>query len=130
MKPRSNIVIAYTLAGLFALFNVGLPIVLFVCPMMSNGQVCDCNTTSTDQVSITYEHGNCCNHKVVAERNTIPFLSSSKYQSPGSGVIFVLSSGMAPCVQPAHELLIARVSNTGPPVPANPKYILSSALLI
>ena len=130
MRTRSNIVVAYALAGLFTLFNVGLPIVLFVCPMMSNGQVCDCNNTPSDGLAISYEGSNCCSHTVVAERNTIPFLGASKYHSPTAEIILVLSTDFAPIAANVQPQLSGFTANTGPPVSANPIYILSSSLLI
>jgi hypothetical protein len=130
MRTRSNIVVAYALAGLFTLFNVGLPIVLFVCPMMSDGQVCTCNTDKSAGLTISYEGSNCCSHTVVAERNTIPFLSASQYHSPTAEVILVLSTDFTPTSADAQPQLAAFTANTGPPVSTNPIYILSSSLLI
>ena len=130
MKDRANIFVAYTLAGLFTLFNVGLPIVLFVCPMMSNGQVCECNKTQSDGLAISYPMGDCCSHTVVAERNTTPFLSAAKYQAPGSEVVLVLTSLALPPLNTTRPAQFDNSSNTGPPSPATPLYLLSSSLLI
>jgi hypothetical protein len=130
MKSRTNIFVAYALAGVFTLFNVGLPIILFVCPMMSAGQICNCNKAQTDGPAVSYPTGECCSHTIVAERNTTPFLSSIKFQVPASEVVLVLSSIMLPSTNPAHLSQLDNVSNTGPPPPAAPIYILSSSLLI
>ena len=130
MKSRTKIIVAFTLAGLFTLFNVGLPIVLFVCPMMSGGQVCDCNMVQHDGLAISYPMGGCCSHAVVAERNTIPFLGAEKYQAPASEVVLVLSSAAIPSINPAHTAQCDNSSNTGPPPAAAPLYLLSSSLLI
>jgi hypothetical protein len=130
MRSRTNIFVAYTLTGLFTLFNVGLPVVLFVCPMMSGGQVCECNMVQHGGLTISYPMGGCCSHAVVAERNTIPFLSSEKYQSPTSEIVFVLSSVELPSIDPAQTVQFANSSNTGPPHAAAPLYLLSSSLLI
>lgn len=130
MKSRTTIVVAYALAGLFTLFNVGLPIVMFVCPMMSDGQVCDCNSAPSEGLSISFEGANCCSHVVVAERNTMPFLGSAKYQVPAAEVVLVLSAMTMPIADPAHPEQFHYASDTGPPVSPNPIYLLSSALLI
>jgi hypothetical protein len=130
MKSRTNIFVAYTLAGLFTVFNVGLPIVLFVCPMMSDGQVCDCAEVQSDGLAISYPMGECCSHTIVAERNTTPFLSSAKYQAPASEVVLVLSSIAMPSINPARTAQPDNSSNTGPPPATAPIYLLSSSLLI
>jgi hypothetical protein len=130
MKSRTNIFIAYALAGLFTVFNVGLPIVLFVCPMMSGGQVCDCSKVPNNGVAISYTIGECCTHTVVAERNTIPFLSAANYHAPFSEVVLVLSSIVLPSINPAHPAQLDLSSNTGPPFATAPIYLLSSSLLI
>ena len=130
MKSRTNIFVAYFLAGLFTVFNVGLPIVLFVCPMMSEGQVCDCNKVQNDGLAISYPAGECCSHTIAAERNTTPFLSSAKYQAPASEVVLVLSSMALPSINLAYPAQLDISSNTGPPPTTTPIYLLSSALLI
>ena len=130
MKSRTNIFVAYALAGVFAVFNVGLPIILFMCPMMSAGQVCNCNKAQTDGLTISYPTGDCCSHTIIAERNTTPFLSSIKYQAPAPEVVLVLSSIALPSGNPAHLAHLDNSSNTGPPLPTAPIYILSSSLLI
>jgi hypothetical protein len=130
MKSRTNIVVAYSLAALFTVFNVGLPIVLFVCPMMSGGQVCDCNKVHNDGLAISYPIGECCQHSIVADRNTVPFLSSTKYQAPGSEVVLALSSTSLPAMNLAHPAQFDYSLNTGPPPSAAPIYLLSSSFLI
>jgi len=130
MKPRTNIVVAFALAGLFTLFNVGLPIILFVCPMMNGAGVCDCSNNETGGLVISYPSGECCNHAVVAERNTIPFLNSSKYQAPSSEVVLVLSCATPASIEGGLTAQIDNSFNTGPPPGAAPIYLLTSTLLI
>ena len=130
MKSRTNIVVAYTLAGLFTVFNVGLPIVIFVCPMMSSGHVCECNKARGDGLTVSYPMGECCSHSVVAERNTTPFLSSAKYQVPTSDVVLALSAMVVPSSNPVHLVHPDNTFNTGPPPAAAPIYLLSSSFLI
>jgi hypothetical protein len=98
--------------------------------MMNDGQVCDCNKVQNDGLTVSYPMGDCCNHTIVAERNTTPFLSSAKYQAPASEVVFVLSSISLPTIDPAQTAQFDNSSNTGPPPAAAPLYLLSSSLLI
>jgi hypothetical protein len=130
MRSKTNIVVAFALAGFFTVFNVGLPIVLFVCPMMSDGQVCDCKPMSTDTPAFTYEAGSCCTHTVIAERNTIPFLGAAKFQTPSAEVVLVLSPEASLTVEQSQLVPAGVASDTGPPGSVNPIYIITSALLI
>jgi hypothetical protein len=132
MKKQTKQLTAYLLAGLFTVFNVGLPIALFVCPMMSgDAGTCDCHPAQCAGLAISYPQGDCCNHSVLAERNTTPFLSASKYQAPASEIVLVLS---AAATTSTNTLLLSQHllsnSDAGPPVSSPPIYLLSSALII
>jgi hypothetical protein len=131
MKKQTKQLTAYLLAGLFTVFNVGLPIALFVCPMMSgDAGTCDCHPAQCAGLAISYPQGDCCNHSVLAERNTTPFLSASKYQAPASEIVLVLSA----TTTSTNTLLLSQHllsnSDSGPPVSSPPIYLLSSALII
>jgi len=131
MKKQTHKITAYLLAGFFTVFNVGLPIVLFVCPMMSNGTgVCECAEIHHDGLAISYPGGSCCNHSILAERNTTPFLSASKYQVPASEIVLMLSEATAPTSTYQIPPQILSYSDSGPPVSSTPLYILSATLLI
>ena len=128
---RLNILIASMLAGLFTIFNVGLPIALYVCPMMANERcTCSCTKPSANQPVLTYVHTSCCNHSVLAERNTIPFLGSHRYVPPPSEVMFVLTFGTPWTAQQPFQLSSLAISDPGPPASEIPLYLLSSSLLI
>ena len=130
-RSQKNIYLAYTLAGLFTLFNVGLPIVTYVCPMMSGGKsTCDCRVPVSKQIAFTYQRGDCCGTRVLAERNTNPFLSVAKYQTPCSEVVLVFSANTMHAATCPQMYPLAFSADTGPPVPAEPLYLLSSSLLI
>ena len=130
MRSRSQIFTQYALAGLFTLFNVGLPIVQYVCPMMRDGGTCECKTVTSKEPALSFPQGDCCNSHVLAERNTTPFLGSGKELAPGMEKMFVLSltaPGLSQSSQIFQTLLPA---DTGPPRSPNSVYLLSSPLLI
>jgi hypothetical protein len=128
---RLNIFIGSFLAGLFFVFNVGLPIVLFVCPMMADAQCpCSCSQPTSDGPSYTYLHSSCCNTSVLAERNTIPFLGSQKYEPPHSEVILQLAVRYQCTSELPDDSGFMTVPDLGPPGPDIPRYLLSSSFLI
>ena len=130
-RRHLNIFVASALAGLFAIFNVGLPFAMYVCPMMANERcTCTCSPPTTDGPVLTYVHTSCCNNSVLAERNTVPFLGTLKYEPPQPEVAFVLSSSSPWIAQQTHHISILAVENVGPPSPDTPLYLLSSSLLI
>jgi hypothetical protein len=128
---RLNIFIGSLLAGLFFIFNVGLPIVLFVCPMMADAQcACSCSKPTSDGPAYTYVHTSCCNTSVLADRNTIPFLGSQKYEPPHSEVIFQLAVRCQYASELPGDSGLMTVPDIGPPGPNIPRYLLSSSFLI
>ena len=129
-KP-STIFIASALAGLFTIFNVGLPFVLYVCPMMAGGRcTCTCSQPTSEGPALTYVHTGCCNNQVVAERNTTPFLGTDKYQSHHFAVEFVLTAKSHSPWQTIQSVRFLAFSDSGPPPSDTPLYLLSSSLLI
>jgi hypothetical protein len=77
-----NILISFLMVLVFTTFNVGIPVVAYVCPMMSvNNPHCDMMPPATHgALSYTSEIPNCCAGHVVAERNTTPYLSTEHYK--------------------------------------------------
>jgi hypothetical protein len=76
-KSKLNIVASLLLLAAFSTFNVGIPIVTYLCPMMSMENSC-CEMippANHGTLSITSEIPNCCTSHIVAERNTTPYLS-------------------------------------------------------
>jgi hypothetical protein len=128
---RTNIVLASALVAIFMVFNVGLPIALYVCPMMASQQCkCTCSETSGTGPSYTYVHTPCCTSSLIAERNTVPFLGSQKYDPPHTELALLVSSGDLVASQQLLQSAIALNTDSGPPHSAVPLYILSSSLLI
>lgn len=71
---------ALLLAGVFCLFNVGLPIVVASCPMAEmskTGRACACTTTDTPYQSAKVSSSSCCKSLIAAERNTNEFLQAA-----------------------------------------------------
>jgi hypothetical protein len=130
-RKHLNIFVASALTSLFVIFNIGLPFALYVCPMMANERcTCSCAPPTTDGPVLTYVHTSCCNNNVLAERNTVPFLGTVKYEAPHSEIVFALSSSSPWAAQQQHHINILAVTEIGPPRPDTPLYLLSSSLLI
>lgn len=128
---RFNILIASTLAAFFVVFNVGLPIALYVCPMMANERCTGaCSLPATDGVALTFVHTSCCNHSVLAERNTVPFLGATKYEPPHAETMLVLTSAGQWAGQQAFRLDLLAMADTGPPPSDTPLYLFSASLLL
>ena len=75
-NKRINKLSAFFFAGVFALFNIGIPVVLASCPMgsMSSSVKCDGCADQTSGESISkFADMSCCATKIVADRNTTEF---------------------------------------------------------
>ncbi len=123
-------VIRATLAVVILVFNTGIPVTMYLCPMMSaENPTCSMSVPSFgDTPSITKQIPSCCAKYIVAERDSTPYLKSENHQAPDlSGAIAAidiptsLNEGYA---QPVRWL------DTGPPRSSPPLYLLTSTLLI
>jgi hypothetical protein len=67
---------------MFTLFNVGIPIATSLCPMMNDGSKhCDMLPPAIHGVlSLTSEIPDCCTSRIIAERNTTPYLSIEQFK--------------------------------------------------
>jgi hypothetical protein len=74
--------VALTLAGVFAVFNIGLPIVLYACPMMqqsSSTAACCINQSIQRGASIQISTDrSCCKTVYAADRNKTEFLQGKE----------------------------------------------------
>jgi hypothetical protein len=81
MKHRNlNILISSGLILAFTTFNVGIPIVKYLCPMMSRGNP-NCEMippANNNALSFASEMTDCCAGHIIAERNTVPYLSAER----------------------------------------------------
>jgi hypothetical protein len=74
-------VIAFTLIGVFAVFNIGLPVVLHYCEMMkstttSTCGMCGTERTKDNQIQYNPVKSACCKTVFTPERNKNEFLQS------------------------------------------------------
>ena len=134
-KSKLNIVASLLLLAAFSTFNVGIPLVTYLCPMMSMENPC-CEMgpqTNNEVLSFTSEVPDCCTSHVIAERNTTPYLSVEQLRV----------SHLLPLYQVAHisndayivdgQSLLTGVSFVTPSPPFSEKVSLSifnSTLLI
>ena len=98
---------AFVLAGIFCLFDIGIPIVIASCPMMkemaANNSCCP-NQENTKRSNLTSQKNfTCCTTIVAAERNRtefVPVCDAVKnictvdvlnFTSPGNEVLYVTS---------------------------------------
>jgi len=91
-----------------------------LCPMHEQG--------CTSEVSFTYQSGNCCAAKIVAERNTIPFVKFEEKKSLSLESLFAILHDESQIAANAHTRfteLIPRCESSPPPL-----YVLHSSLLI
>jgi hypothetical protein len=81
-SSKTNILISSLMILVFTTFNVGIPIVTYLCPMMSvENPHCEMMPPATHgALSFTSEIPDCCTSHIVAERNTIPYLSIEKFK--------------------------------------------------
>lgn len=82
-RPKRQIV-ALALALVFAVFNVGLPIVIYACPMMqqkASALPCCGDTASRSgvQIGVSVDRS-CCKTVVAGQRNTTEFLQTKDHQ--------------------------------------------------
>jgi hypothetical protein len=75
--------IAFTLVGVFAVFNIGLPVVLHYCEMMkstttSTCGMCDTESPKDNQVQYNSFKSACCKTIFTPERNKNEFLQTQK----------------------------------------------------
>jgi hypothetical protein len=130
MKLHSTIRLAGSVILLltFALFNIGVPVSFYLCPMM-NAYPAEC-PMKADQpaagLSIVNPTPDCCGKVVLGDRNTTPFV---KAHSPEHEKV---ASVLATNVDLVHKIIIGKRSgSTGIPVLHSPPvFLLNSSLLI
>jgi hypothetical protein len=81
-KRKLNIIASLLLIVVFSAFNVGIPIVTYLCPMMSmENSRCEMLPISNNQMpSLISEIPDCCTSHIIAERNTTPYLSIEQFK--------------------------------------------------
>ena len=129
-------VIAFSLALIFCVFNVGLPIVVASCPMMKAGKMpgsscCMMRVSKTPVLHKAMMTGSCCKTVFAAERNKTEFLQvDAAAHAINGGMVFT------PLVLPHQEIQqqIVRISynlaDDSPPYALSDRSVLFSTLLI
>lgn len=126
-------VVAPTLAALFAVFNIGIPVVIASCPMaaMMQGSTCpmcdDRDSPATSKVS-TEQNTSCCATTIVAERNTNEFVQGKASAQESVSQAVLVSNPFAISYDLSTLPTIASISSSPPLVVDIP--ILASSLLI
>lgn len=127
-----QISISGVLLSAFLVFNVGVPVAMYLCPLMSaETPVCALTPPrATEKASLTNQVPDCCAKVIVAERKTIPFVKASENpfsKLPGIAFDFPIlqvpetNSGGASFASPF---------DLPPPGSAPPLFLLHSSFLI
>ncbi len=129
MNQRLRITLSVVLLAAFALFNVGVPVVQYLCPMMSSDNPMCTMMPSGDsqQAAFTNVIPSCCSKYIVAERNTTPFLKIQDAASHADGVVLTPSLDLVEAIA-SHQPFAS--PHTGAFSPPSPLFILHSSLLI
>lgn len=131
-RSSAQIVTIGLLIAVFALSNIGLPIVMYLCPMMEQTLNSRCCTLPKQSESLAFvnQTGSCCQQYIVAERNTTPFLSVDKYQTPHTELLALV--GVVASSTQDFAIISLPLSALSPPQPHadTPLFILHSAFLI
>jgi len=128
--PAPYRIIAVMLVATVLLFNAGVPVTVYLCPMMSaENPTCEMSVPSFGDIpSITKQIPACCTKRIIAERNATPYLKlEDKTDAPLS---FTALPAEAPAEVREGWSTPPVVNDTGPPLAPTPLYILNSALLI
>ncbi|MEK6566349.1 MAG: hypothetical protein AABZ41_06550 [Bacteroidota bacterium] len=127
MNKTAKIVFSSLLVLLFSFFSVGVPVVQYLCPMMSaENPSCDMSPASNPgQLTISTETPSCCAKKLGAERNTTPFLKVDKVQTFSFDVI-----SSTPVIEPVLQPTSIGSINPSLYHPSSPLFLLNSVFLI
>ena len=132
MNKLGHAITASLLVVVFGVFNIGVPIVHYLCPMM-NDDVAACpksQQSRSQDVSFTDQSPSCCASFIVAERNTTPFTSVEKFVSQQIQTQSLTVSNSCIAQFPLLSATVPFGTSTSPPLSAEPLYILNSSILI
>ncbi|MBX2992067.1 MAG: hypothetical protein KF749_12995 [Bacteroidetes bacterium] len=121
-----------TLAAVFALFSVGLPIVVASCPMMKfeNSRSCImCNEGPSSGVQVTRAlDTSCCLTVFAADRNKMEFLQANKHLLEFAKLLLAVESDFVPATVISNPQS-AITPNASPPRSADIPILVSSLLI-
>lgn len=128
MTKTTSISVSIVLLAAFALFNVGMPVYFYLCPMMSDEMpMCDVSPAKANGLSVTSINPDCCAKIFVAERKTTPFLKTTD-GLPDFDLACVAQRDTSP--QDESSLLSAPSASLLRNAESPPLFLLHSALLI
>ncbi len=132
MKIRTSYkAITIFLLLVFGTFNVGIPIVKYMCPFMSStNPVCPMTAERADGPAFTFEKPSCCGSYIIAERNTTPYLHVEKFKAPSTEVTSLTIAVDIISLQTYSSNHIVPANTSPPPAEEIPLFVLNSALLI
>ena len=132
VKFSKHRIIALTLAAVFALFNIGLPIVLYSCPMMQQSlysSACCADQSARQGVRLQIATDrSCCKTVYAADRNTHEFL-----QIKDHAPVLIYSTTQLLCnAVVLHQTIFTsrKFYSTSPPLLADDIPVVTSSLLI
>lgn len=127
---RFHRAIALALVAAVLVFNAGVPVTMYLCPMMSDeNPTCDMSVPSFGDIpSITKQASACCAKIIIAERNSTPYLKLED-RLEGSPLLTALPTDAPDDLLEGHDAPLVP-DDTGPPIPPLALYILHSTLLI
>ena len=126
-------VVAFVLAVVFGVFNIGIPVIIASCPMaaMMQGSKCtmcdDQDDPATSKVT-TEKNTSCCATIVVAERNTTEFLQVKVTVQQSILQTELVAASSAVISNPSSVFTTSHISPSPPTVVDIP--IFTSSLLI
>ncbi|HWP81184.1 MAG TPA: hypothetical protein VNN76_00850 [Bacteroidota bacterium] len=91
MQSKLNLFTATTLIASLTLFSVGLPIVTYLCPMMSAEQpTCEMSAPPSSGIAVSSQTPDCCGKIIIAERNTTPYLKSDRSHGDSERILTLI----------------------------------------
>jgi hypothetical protein len=118
-----------TLIAAFGVFNIGVPVAFYLCPMM-NSEPSACpisDQTPVDGPAFLNQLPGCCAKVIVAERNATPFVvKAQQLQQEKMSFLAVLSTEL----QKPTTVTLDRYAVESPPLSNSPLFLLNSVLLI
>jgi hypothetical protein len=132
MRSTKNRIIGILLAGVFALFNIGLPIVVASCPMMKfeNSRSCMmCNDDQSAGVKLTRAiDRSCCATVFAADRNKTEFLQATKNLQESSQYLLTVVSDIVSAFA-IRDPQAVNAATASPPRSADIPILVSSLLI-
>ncbi len=131
MSKRLNIFTSIALVLSMSLFNIGIPIVLYLCPMVETRSTCCQGPVENEDAThaLSRQMHSCCDLIVGAERNTTPYRLTPVSQDYAFKLLAFLNTG-ASTEQERYGLHHVRAIDAQQDLIRLPLYVLNSSFLI